>query len=548
MMSRVRLDRIGTLCFAIVMFLLMLPQSALAEGIIRSKIDPVGFGNNIDDALLNPTEPGQTEIDLTEQVAGILHAIKMDGGRTVRWFVSSTWPQYRCSRDPENQATGEIDPAFFIISRVLLQQAKKEGIAVVVVLADTANGTFAGLPSNEEKRAAVIARWHQHAATLPPASETAPSAVDCEKSFQNGYHGRITPQAIFEDPELQTYFSNRFYKLAEYLKSFPALAALEMFNEPNFAESQKPEFGKAIARIRNLLYSKDPSLRAIPIYSGIAAWNENIARSLAAAGDLADEPYANAHYYTHVKATPEADTKAVIDLIAYLRRIVPGKPVIIAEAGSDDSIHEFRTHSDVLHAFLAAKKAGQIAMWMWGTLANDAIPQPDYKWEFTSMALPGGAFRDVLVAADREEGYRHGKSVAFTAASPGPGHKEQVTISQIPADDSNQQWRLRWQIDIGSERFISVSRAGILLRLSPKYNGVLAAPGPLIAIAARDQGKWAEISESGNTWQIKIYQCQEKATTSALPTPPYVPNYAGKLGNKSFRSCPQSSLVDSAQL
>ena len=529
---------------AFVLLLLMLTVRVQAEGTIRSTVSPTGFGYNIDDALINPTEPGKSETELTEQVAGILHAVRMDGGRTVRWFVTGVWPQYQCARDPENQATGELDPAWFTISRVLLQEAQKEGISVIVVMADTANGTFAGLPRDDEKRTAVIARWQQHQSTPPRAAST----VDCRKSFQNGYHGRINPEAIFEDPELQPLFAARFHNMAEFLRTFPALAALEMFNEPDFAETQRPEFGRSIARIRHLIYDKDPSLRSVPIYSGVSAWNEKIAQGLTAAGELNDEPYINVHDYPNSAVGPQTVTRKVGELIAYVRRIVPGKPVIIAEAGAGDSIHDVRAHSDFFHALLAAKRTGQAGMWMWGTYADDSAAQPDFKWEFTSSALSGGTFRDILVAADREDPYRQGKSVVFTSASPRLDHREQVSIGQIAADDPNQLWRLRWQIVIGPDRFISLSRAGILLRLSPDYKDVFAEPGPGIAISAANQDEWAEISRSGDGWQIKIYRCQEQPTSPAFATPPYVPNYASKLGNKNFGSCHRSTLVDSARL
>jgi hypothetical protein len=289
-------------------------------------------------------------------------------------------------------------------------------------------------------------------------------------------------------------------------------------------------------------------LRSIPIYSGVSAWNEKIAHSLEAAGDLADEPYINVHDYPNSAVGPQTVDKKVGDLIAYLRRIVPGKSVIIAEAGASDPIHDLHVHSDFFHALLSAKRAGQVGMWMWGTYTDDSVAQPDFKWEFTSSALSGGIFRDILVAADREAPYLHGRTVIFTSTSPRSEHSKQVTISQVAADDPNRLWRLRWQIVIGPDRFISVSRAGVLLRLSPDYKGVFADPGPGIAIFAADQGKWAEIARADNDWQIKIYRCQEKATPSTVATPPYVPNYASKLGDKSFGPCHRSTLVDSAPL
>ncbi|MFC3653735.1 hypothetical protein ACFONN_19425 [Dyella humi] len=531
---------------SILLLLLALPRQSHATG----NLDPLGYGENIDEALINPTEPGKTEEDLTEQVAGILHSVKMDGGRTVRWFVSDVWPQYRCARDPEDQSNGELDPAWFTISRILLQQAQKEGISVVIVMADTANGTFAGLPSSEDKRSATVSGWKQYRQTHLVLSGAAASPAPCEQSFQNGYFGSVQPEAIFEDATRSAHLTNRFFRMAEYLKSFPALGALEMFNEPNFVETQKPEFGRTIARIRGALYARDPSLRKIPIYSGVAYWNEKVAHSLDAAGDLAEEPYINVHEYTKASVDPQVVTTGVVNLIAYLRRIVPGKKVIIAEAGSDASIHDLQVHANLFYAFLAARAMGHAGMWMWGTYANDTIPQPDFRWEFNSTALSGGAFRKLLVAADHEDEYRQGKPVTFTAAAQRKEHKELVTISQIPSEDANPQWRLRWQVNVGAERFISVSRAGILMRVASTYKDVFAEPGSVVAIdVAGNKRQWAEISPTGSDWQIKIYQCDGATSSqSAIPTPPYVIDYAGQLGNKTFKTCRQSLLSDSGML
>ncbi|NYF51100.1 hypothetical protein [Tunturiibacter gelidoferens] len=89
-------------------------------------MNTLSYGENINDSLVNPLEAGKSEEDLTRQVSGILHAVRMDGGSTVRWFVTAAWPQYRCSRDPEDQATGELDPAWYLISKTLLEQAQRE--------------------------------------------------------------------------------------------------------------------------------------------------------------------------------------------------------------------------------------------------------------------------------------------------------------------------------------------------------------------------------------------------------------------------------------
>lgn len=501
-------------------------------------IDLTGFGYNIDDSLINPTEHGRSETELTEQISGILHTVRMDGGRTVRWFVTGAWPQYRCARDPEYQTNGELDPAWFTISRILLQQAEKLDISVVVVMTDTANGTFASLPPNERERAVVIANWHRHRSS----PQSAVAIGECSKSFQNGYYGRISSRAIFENSDAQSRFAARFLKMASFLRKYPALAGLEMFNEPEFAETERPEFGRAIARIRSLLYRSDPSLRAIPISSGVAAWNTAIAQGLSAAGALAQEPYINIHHYPSAVDGPQVVHTKADALIAYLRRIVPGKPIIVSEAGAGDSIYSLQAHAAFFDAILSAKRAGKVGLWMWGTYADDLIARPDFKWEFASSALSGGSLRSVMAATDVEAAYRQGRTIQFEMVSPPSTVAKIVSIGQIDAGDQNRLWRLRWQIIVGDDRFIGISRAGILLRVASAFRDVVSEPGSSIAISA-DQAKWAEVSRDGNAWRIKVFRCLTGASQSETATAPYVRNYAKRLGMRTFGACNRSTLI-----
>ncbi|WP_426265198.1 hypothetical protein [Sphingomonas sp. PWP1-2] len=513
------------------------------EGRAVRGVDLTGFGYNIDDSLINPTEPGRSEGELTEQISGILHTVKIDGGRTVRWFVTGAWPQYACARDPENQTNGDLDPAWFTISRILLQQAQKLGISVVVVMADTADGTFASLPRGERERAAVIAGWQRHRSTQTPTVAVA----TCKKSFQSGYYGRITSKAIFEDPETQSRFATRFLKMARFLRRYPALAGLEMFNEPEFAETERPEFGRAIVRIRSLLYRYDPSLRAIPISSGVAAWNTAIVEGLAAAGALAQEPYINIHYYPNAAEGALVVREKTDALIAYLRRIIPGRPIIISEAGAGDSVYTMQGHAAFVDAILSAKRAGKVGLWMWGTYANDLVARPDFKWEFASSALSGGSLRSVLAAVSVEDGYRYGRTVEFAMASTPSNLSQLVAIRQIDARDQNPLWRLRWQIIVGGDRFIGISRAGILLRVAPAFVGVLSEPAPSVAIST-DQAKWAEVSREGSGWRVNVFQCLAGSRKLASITAPYVRNYAKRLGLRALDACYQSTRVASGML
>jgi hypothetical protein len=178
--------------------------------------------------------------------------------------------------------------------------------------------------------------------------------VSCEKSFQNGYFGQVTLKAIFKSPGIVSHLSNRFLQMAEFLKQFPALAALEMFNEPAFAETEDPEFGRIIAQVRHALYVSDPTLRKVSIYSGVAWWDEKIANGLLASGDLPTEPYATVHYYRKAGIDVGDVTAEIAKDVADVRKLAPGKQVIVAEVGSEAPIFDLDEHAKFLNALMAA--------------------------------------------------------------------------------------------------------------------------------------------------------------------------------------------------
>jgi hypothetical protein len=67
----------------------------------------------------------------------------------------------------------------------------------------------------------------------------------------------------------------------------------------------------------------------------------------------------------------------------------------------------------------------------------------------------------------------------------------------------------------------------------------------VVAIDA-DAGKreWTEIAAEAGRWSMKIYQCEATGSNaSATPTPPFVIEYAGKLGRTDFKNCERSSVV-----
>jgi hypothetical protein len=112
MLFRIVTRNLGSVWLGVAVLQSMLPLGALAGGTIRSSVNPSGFGYNIDDSLINPTEPGKSETELTEQVAGILHAVRMDGGRTVRRFATNALGTRKTRRPASLIQPGSRSAAF----------------------------------------------------------------------------------------------------------------------------------------------------------------------------------------------------------------------------------------------------------------------------------------------------------------------------------------------------------------------------------------------------------------------------------------------------
>jgi hypothetical protein len=105
--------------------------------------EPASFGVNINQSLINPfDDPATGAMRLRRELATIFYEVRRIGGRTVRWFNDDVWTQYECGKDPENQATGEIDQAWYEITRALLEEAQRWHVKVVISLMDMAGSTF----------------------------------------------------------------------------------------------------------------------------------------------------------------------------------------------------------------------------------------------------------------------------------------------------------------------------------------------------------------------------------------------------------------------
>jgi hypothetical protein len=71
-------------------------------------VDVDRFGLNIDESLVNPLDAKHNDTELKLQVSRIIYEARRIGARQLRWQVNTVWPQYECSRDPENQGCSTL--------------------------------------------------------------------------------------------------------------------------------------------------------------------------------------------------------------------------------------------------------------------------------------------------------------------------------------------------------------------------------------------------------------------------------------------------------
>jgi hypothetical protein len=532
----------------LMLVLVMFCRSAAAGAASATGLNPISFGANITDSMINPLDSGQSEQGLRAEASRIMHDIHMMGGRTARWFVSNVWPQYRCSRDPEDQASGDIDPAWYIISRALLESAKAEDIKLVVVLADTADGSFSGMSSNEDKRNQQILLWTEHRASgLGHDGYGVSNSAPCDQSFQNGYYGTVAPQKLFEDINIVEHFISRFAKMGHFLVQFPALGGLELFNEPAFAETHRTTFARSIAKIRREIRQLVPALASVPIYSGIAWWDQAIVQATNEAGDLDEEPYVSLHFYGNFSGA----TSSLNGAVQFVRKLFPEKALVIAEAGSAVPVRDRTTHLRMIKSLMTEMQSAHVGLWPWGTWFNVSSSSADEKWDFNVRGPGGGAFREYLIDVIREQIYAVPVPVQVVSSDGGQIFEEALSIQQIPATAANINTRLRWRIQLGQEKFLSVSRDGVLRRVAAPFSGLMNPPGATIAIDETITARrWAEVMQTASNWTLSVYSCDAPAGATAaqsIPTPLYVLDYA-KDTRSDFGSCGQSWVLKRAIL
>jgi hypothetical protein len=503
-------------------------------------IDVDKFGLNIDESLVNPLDAKHSATELKLQISRIIYEARRIGAKQLRWQVNTVWPQYECSRDPENQATGELDAAFYQVTQQLLEEAQKQGVKVIVVMADLSADTIDHIPTASAARGEMVAGWaHYRAESAGKDAYDGDHAQRCVNGFQNGYYNATNPAEVFSNPAVVDHFAARFAKMAAFLTKFPALNALEVFNEPPTKVMEQPTFGSAVMQIRNAIRKVAPST---PVYSGVPWWDRKMIDELNASGDLADEPFVEVHSYLDFSNSDTSAQQALDGAVSFLKKLAPGKSFVFAEAGSKTALPEVAQHAAMVKTLIDIALSRRVGLWAWGSfIRGDKVAQ-DYKWDFNPRSLAGVSFRPYFANAAKEANYAREQTVSVRTGDVNRNAK--LRIAEIAGSDPDPTKRSRWRLVLDNESFIGFDRLG-LFAVKPADSGDFfgVPPGAVLIDEAPDSRRWAQVEFSDAGWRLQIYSCGD-----GPPTPPYLIALATLATRKDFASCLNSAMVASAAL
>jgi hypothetical protein len=506
------------------------------------------FGMNITEALANPLEAAKTTEDLRTQVAKIFYDLRMMGGRSARWISKDVWPQWRCGLDPEDQLTGEVDPAWFIVTRVLLEEAKRNDIKIIIVLSDLAHSSQGALTANKTSFPRQFEQWADHRRLQIGLDGYQGSIRACPDG--EGYYGAVGQDTLFSQPAFRTRLAHRFAAMARHLVQFPALGAIEMFNEPDFRITSTPGFWLTVRQLRLALRQADSRVAEIPVLSGTAWWDRDVLSAASREGDLAREPFIATHWYGDF-GSASGPSPSIGDYLSKIRNLVPEKDILVAEAGSSTSIYNADQHKIMVDQLLKSYLSSRFGLMVWGDWFEQPV-QHDFKLDFNHRSEGGDAFRDYFFS-DREPGYAKAMAVTVRKRGMSAPTSTQITIEKISASVSNAWLRSKWAIDIDGRRFVGFSRAGVFARpYEPADSRLSPPPNTFFTSTLGNNSQWASVSFSPKNWILNVYECEND--TMAHPalgvtlTPLELLGLASDEKRKQFENCNYSTVVLTGQL
>ncbi len=509
---------------------------------------PISLGVNINSALQNPLDGTGGDEQVRKQLAVVMNDLRAIGAKTARWFVTDVWPQWRCTSDPEDQQTGEIDPGWFALARALLVQADQAGINVVIVLGDLARGSmgFDGIAAAQAAdREEKLRRWADHRNRLLGkdgyASENAPAC-----SAHVGYYGATSPQQLFANPAFRAHLARRDTVMASFLSQFPALGALELFNEPDFNLTHTPEYWVTIRELEAAVRAAISPASQVPIVSGTAWWDPAIVQQATLAGVLPQEPYITVHNYPDYREGGSGGSEPELhDFVASLRGLIPRKPIVIAEIASSKPLVTLGENRRMIATLVRTYLDLGVGVWVWGNWFTEP-DEHDYKWMFNDRSAAGNSFRPFFFNTEMERVYEKGRPI-FVSNAKG-NMTVRLEVSRI--SESEPSLRGRYALTVDGSRFVGFSRAGVFPQPFPRQPTLFADPPSTTYISdVGNNPRWAEVAYRQKGWILRVFTCNSNELQGGgTPTPGAVLGFAADRKRADFAACTHSRLEYSGRI
>ncbi len=469
--------------------LITFPHHAFAEDIVPN------LGININSALVDPSSKENALSILRREIAYVFYDLKSLGGVSARWLPDDIWPRWKCTKDAEI-APGVLDPDWYVVVSALLDAAHADGVTVTIVLSDMATGVLFGsappLEGGTETRgpSPSIPNENYQTAQARCANGLAPYYPHSEA-------------ALFASPTLQAEIQQRFVTMARFLARFPALAGIELFNEPDFSLTHTPAYWRTVDALLRAVKNADPALANVPVYSGTAWWDKKIVAEAKAAGALDLEPFLTVHAYDdYTRSENEVET-ALDGLVDYLHGLAPDKQIIIAEAGSKVPLTRLEDNAKMIRQLLRLYLTRHVGVWFWGDWFQ-GDHDVDYKWDFSPRSAAGPSLAPYFFDAAMMDKYAQPRRVA---EAPGGGELHDVMLSVEKTDDPNPFQNGVWSLRLDSQLFLGFSRAGAFPRRADPPEAFAAPPPTYFTSEGAAPREWAAISQTPLGWRLDQYQC-----------------------------------------
>lgn len=553
-----------------------------AQCVTNNGFSAATVGVNLSQTLWNPVDFGE---DATRrQISAAIHEAQLMGARTVRWISDMVWPFYKCSPDPENQLDGSIDPAFSTLSRILLDEAQKANVKVVITLFDP---ILAYGPSYGPKSPTVYSNsgdwiWGRDFGWIQGPGGYVDGGYPIKDfssyggtSCQNQGNAPITPYTYYGSTsfgpqtsqnaliynasalkKLSTRFWNQVVILNQLNSQYQSLGAITLFNEPYPTGTDTSNFSVYVTSVMTTLMQYFPS---IPFDTGIAWWEPQTLTAQVDSGAiyLGLNNYVGQHRYYPLPINYGSTTSQYIsassgilsDLFSFKNYIDPwlgngaSMPFVYEEYGGaglpNSSSADLWNLINAGYAFHESYSFNN-GIWFWtrddwqdasgGSHEEIVSPKGNY----------GDAFRDRFANIGKETSYYSTQTVQTWVYSNSSWTQQsrQIQVGREASDSAGHLGifgvSLALKSTTDSHWFRGDVRDGVFRRSEPNVKDTSARPTneqrmsvPNVFVkshsfyAAENPGWLAIVQTNANQYQFNYWECASTNQTGAVATPAY---------------------------